>query len=870
MIWHNSTAEQVLLELNSDKQNGLSSSEALSRLKECGKNEYQNTEKKNIFCYILNELKSFSVLFLLAVSVIYWVLVSLLDLSGWQNALVVILVTLFIALISGICKYISNYQKQKLKNTVSSSVTVIRDGKEMSLDKKLLVPGDIMVLKAGDYIRADGRLIDAYVLKCDEYAVSGETVPVDKIPDSLYEDITPLAKRFNMVYCGSVVVNGKGLAVVTETGDSTEIGSQNTLSNSVETTESILTSKLLKIKKICNTTAIISFVVIFLVGILANFFSNANFASIVLSHLFLSLSLYVASLATAIPMLLTIATTCSAFRLSLAGITVKDTNILEDIKDISVICADKTGTFTTENLRVSKIYNGKETVDLTSENCDEASAAVLKLALICSNLRHDEHAERHSNNIERSIESASIKYIGANKNDIDGMYPKLAELPFDSERRLMTTVTAINGSPVAIIKGAPEVIAERCTNIEGSEIEKITTEYAKSGLMVIAVAIKYLDEIPVNPNSEELEHELTFTGIIGFADQIDTKAVKLYKECNKAGIRVVMITGDHLETAISTAYRVGIISNEESAITGEQLAEMDDNTLIENIHKFSVFARIAPEDKARIVSALKQCGEKVFVTADSVYEAQALSEADVGCALGRTASDMVKDQAQIVVNDNRFRTIVKAIQESGNIFVSIKKCLNYYLTYNISIFSTVFFCLLIFGKTPISMAGIMVLSLLSLILPCLAIMAENGKTPIRLVPKGKILFDKISLLKFILPSLVVTLISVIGFAVTLNNGYECASSTTFAIVTLAFAVHAFSTNLSQTIVSKSAFTSLIMPIVCGASLFVYLINLITPIGYLLSLGSLSVVGWILAPITALTVLAVDEVLKIVEIKKIHN
>lgn len=867
MIWHNSTPEQVLEELQSDKQNGLSASEILPRLKEYGKNEYRDTEKKNLFYCILNEFKSVAVLLLLAISVIYWILVSIINIQGWQNSLVVILVAFFVAVVTGICKFISNNQNERLKNKVSSTVTVIRDGKELSIDKKLLVPGDIMVLKTGDYIRADGRLIDAYVLKCDEYNVSGETVPVDKIPEGLYEDITPLAKRYNMVYCSSVVVNGKGLAVVTETGDSTEIGRQNNLATVVSSDESILNTKLLKLKKICNTVALVSFAVIFLIGILANFFSDANFAGIVVSHLFLSLAAYVASATAAIPMLLTIATTFSAFRLNLSGVTIKDTKTLEDLKDISVICADKTGTFTTENFRIVKIFNGRNTVDLTVENCDEACAAVLRLALICSNLRHDEHTERHSNNIERTIESACIKYLGVNKNDIDGMYPKLTELPFDSERRLMTTVTAINGSPVAIIKGAPEIIAERCTNIEQKEIDDITTEYAKSGLKVIAVAIKYLDEIPANPNSDELEHELTFTGIIGFADEIDIEAVNLYKECKKSDIRVIMITGDHLETAINTAYRVGIISSEESAITGEQLAKMDDITLKDNIHKYSVFARISPEDKMRIVTVLKQCGEKVFITGDSLYDAEALSTADFGCALGRTASDMIKDRADLVVNDNRFKTIVKAINESGNVFVAIKKCITYYLTYNISIFTTLILSLLIFGKTPISVAGIMTLSLISLILPCLTVMAESAKTPLHLVPYGKVLFDKISIFRFALPCAIISLFSIIGFAVTLPVSYESACSTVFAVLTFSFAVHAFSTNLSQTIISKSAFTSLLMPIVCVASLIVYLINLLSPVGYLLSLGSLSAFGWILAPICALIIFTVDEALKIVQLKK---
>ena len=862
MIWHNSSADEVIAELGSDKLNGLTSLEAAKRIREFGKNKFHTANNKNIFVYILNEFTTVPTMFLLLLAVIYWILASVLDLNTWLNSLVIILITLLIVFLTGVIKYITQIHNEKLKNGLSTKVTVIRDKKELLINKEQLVPGDIMLLKSGDYIMADARLIDAYVLKCDEFFVTGETVPVDKLPETIFEDITPISKRSNMIYCGSVVVNGKAIAVVTETAQATAIGSQKDLAFSVDTSESVFTAKLEQVRKVFNNTALVLFAIVFVLGILVNFFSTQNFANIVSYHLFLGLAGYVASFTYAIPTLLTLATSLSTFRLKRAGVLVKSPETMEQLKDVSVICADKTGTLTTENLRVVKVFGGIETVDLANTHCDESAAAVLRLALICTNF--SEHSQRHSNKVENAIEAACIEHIGASKADIEGMFPTLVELPFNSERRVMTAVTVINGNPVAIIKGAPEIILSRCTDINLEETEKIVNEYAKSGLKVMAVAIKQLDEIPANPNSEELENELTFTGIIGFEDQIDAHAAKHCLDCVRAGIRVIMVTGDHIDTAVTTAMKLGILTDESAAISSEQLAEYTDKELAENIQNYSVFARITPEDKRRIVSILRQLGEKVLVTGDIINDTPALLEANVGCALGKTAEDIVKDTSELIIGDNRFSSIIRSIKESGAIFYNIKKCLGYYITYNLTVVATIILGLLISGKSPLTVASLMLLSLLSLALPCFGFLTQGGKMELNVAHKASITFNKAFLAKIITPAIIVPIFASIGFALTLKNGETVANGVAFSVLALSFVAQVFSLSFPKVILLKPVFTSYMLPIICGLGLFVYFINILTPVGTLLLIDTQPLLGWILSLVSTLLVFAVSEIFKLVK------
>lgn len=866
MIWHNSTASDVISELRTDPKNGLTAAEAEARIKAYGKNEFRNADRKGLASYIFKELKVFSNIALIVVALIYLVLTVAMNISGKLEAAVIIVALLLGVIVSAFFKYKSDRELEKLHNSIGSYVTVIRDGAELSIHASELVPGDIMVLKTGDYIKADGRLIDSYALACEEFRITGDAAPSEKLHDTLFEDITPLPDRHNMVYCGSAVLNGRGLAVVTETAANTEVGMRADMARQVDTSETMLYSKLAKIKNIASTVAMVCAIAIFFIGIIANFSAtNVSFAITVTGNLLLAMSVFVALSTGVIPSLITFARACSTYRLKKDGIMVTDAKITEELKDITVICTDKTGALTTEQHTVVKIFNGSKTIDLTERGCDEASVALLRLALICSNFSHDEHAERHTNNMERAIEAACIDHAGMSKTDIDGLFPKIAELPFDSERMLMTTVTAINGNTVAIIKGAPEVVSSRCTNVDADEIDKISKEYAKEGLKVIAVAIKPLSEIPANPNSDELENELTFVGILGIEDGIDRTAVALCRECAAGGIKTVMVTGDHFDTAVAIGIKAGIISDETEAISGEQLAEFDDAQLAEVIGKYSVFARITPEDKQRIVAAFKARGEKVLVTGDSLNDTQALLEADFGCALGRTASDMVKDAADLVVNDNKFSSIVLALKESARIFTNVKKALAYLFTAELSLLAVAIFGLIIYGVSPITASAAIFQGIIALALPLFAIFTESSKATMSLSVKGSRIFDKGFVIRFTVPTVFISVMALIAFGITHSAGTTAACASAFGVLTFSEIIHALCISHSKIVISKRFLSQKTMPVLCAVAFLLFLLVLVTPVGQLLSMSALSASGWIIAICSMIGVFIIDEALKLLEI-----
>lgn len=864
LIWHSSSADEVIAELKTDKNGGLTSDQVAERTISYGKNEFSNPLRKGLTHYIISEFASFFNIALTVVAVIFAVLTLALEQSGWIGSVMLIVAVLINSVISGISRADTDKELDALRNTVPSFVIVIRDGKEVSILSDELVPGDIMVLKSGDYIRADGRLIDTYAMTCDEFRITGDTAPSEKLHEPLYEDITPLVNRHNMVYSGSLVLNGKGLAVVTETGTSTEIGMQEDMALQIADSETVLGEKLAKTEKIASNAVLIAAMFIFFLGIVVDFAStNVSFAVTVTNYLLLALSVYVACSTVKIRSFQKTATVAAVRRLQKKHITVKDAVSIEGLKDISIICTDKTGALTTESLNVRKLYTGNKVIDLFEQRCDDQSAALLRLALICSNFAHNEHTERHSNNMESAIEDACVTQVGMSKTDIDGLYPKIAELPFDSERMMMTTVTAISGNPIAIVKGAPEVIVTRCRGGESEKINNIATDFAKGGLKVIAVAIKPLSEIPANPNSEELENDLNFVGIIGFEDEIDPEAVSLCQECIAGGIKIVMITGDHLDTAAAVGMKVGIIENESAAISGDKLSELDDVHLASVIDNYAVFARISPDDKQRIVSAFKAAGEKVLVTGDSLNDTRALLEADLGCALGRTASDIVRNSADIVVNDNKFSSVISAFKESVRIFTGVKKALGYLLTAILTTLIVTVFGLLIFGNSPLSMSGIVFLDLITLSLPLGALFFDRSDTSGSVALKSKNIFSKDFLCGFAVPSVFISLMSLVGYGVTLSAGTASAYATAFAVIAVCEVIHAFCINFRCSVFSSRTPVSPVVLINCGCALLIFAILLITPCGSLLSLGGLSGIGWLMILISALGTVIIDEAFKLI-------
>ena len=864
MIWHNSAAEEVISELNTDREKGLRTEAAATRLSRYGKNELNDIKQKKFFKYLLSELKSFISIALAVTAAIFFVVSLVTEDAGWLDSVMILAALIIQMVVTAVAKYKADGELGRLRNSVGTTATVIRDGEEKVIPSSELVPGDIMLLKNGDYVPADGRLIDSYVLTCDEFKLTGESVPEEKVHDILFDDITPLEARSNMVYSGSCVVNGRGVAVVTETGYLTELGKREKISRHTDTTLTPLGTKLARFSHLFSVGAIVSAIIIFVIGIIANFSSyEVSFASTVLGHLLLALAVCTAALPDTIRAILAVTTAFSVSRLQKKEVTVKNFRIAEEIKDVTVICADKTGTFTTGDMSVVKLYTADTTYLLDGDTIDDAAANMLRLALICSNFNPSQHTERHANDLESAIEAASIKYIALSKNDIDGLYPKIAELPFDSERRLMTTVSAINGQPYAIVKGAPEVVLDRCHGIDAERLSAKVQEFAAEGLMVLALALKPLGEIPANPNCDELENDLTLVGLICFEDPVLPDAATLCSQCKSAGLKVVMITGDHNTTAKAVAEKIGILSDDSEAISGAELATLTDEELAACVHNYSVFARVSPQDKLRIVTAFRTGLEKVAVTGDSINDTPAMLEADIGCALGLTASDMVKDSADLVLSNNRFSALISAVKESGRILTGVKKSLSYMLSGNIAEVLVVLFGLIIFGRSPLSAAALLFVNLLTDILPALAFSAERvgdeeGVTR-HATTFGKSFFGCLAA-----PSLIITVLALVAYGLALPLGEASASAATLGVVIVGELVHAFGVSLKNTVFSTATLRNLSMPVACGISLIVLILFLVTPAGALLSLKGMGAAGWLMVIISAVAVFLADEATKLAD------
>lgn len=863
MIWHNSTINEVAEELGTDISRGLSSAEAEKRIEKYGLNEFKTDKDNSLLGYFLTDIKEFHNIALAVISVIYFILTTALGLDNKYESLVILSILFISVTINSLLKYFTDLQLTKVKKHNNSKSTVIRDGEEKVISSAEIVPGDILVIKTGDYIRVDGRLIDSYALALEEFLLTGETAPAEKHHDVLHEDITPIINRQNMIYCGSTVLNGRGLVLVTETGINTEIGMRKDMHRQVDNSETVLTEKLSKIHKNSSYAVLACSLLVFLLGVVVNFTdTSTSFAVTVAHNLLLCSSLFVACSPSIIGFFVKLSRSAAERKLKKSDITLSHRRTAEELKEVTVLCVDKTGTLTTEELTLTKIYNSSKIINLTERSCDDTSKALLRLALICSNFSKTEHIERHTNNMEKAIEAACINHVGMSKADIDGLFPKLAELPFDSERMLMTTVTAISGNPVAVIKGAPETIIPRCENVDLDAVQNIATNFAKEGLKVIAVAVKPLSEIPANPNSEELEFELNFAGILGFEDRIEDQTADLCKECAEAGIKTVMVTGDHYDTAVAVGIKAGLISDESEALNGEQISALSDKELVETTKKCSVFARITPEDKLRIVRAYKASGERVLVTGDSLSDAMALIEADFGCALGKTASDMIRESADIVIGDNKYSSLVYSIKESTNVFSSIKKALLYILSLQTVLATVMIFGLIVFGDALVSSAALMILSLITLALPIIAFFAEDAKENIHLSLKENKVFNKVFLLKLMIPSLLIALIALVAYGTISLFDAAAAKACVFSVIGIGEIIASISISRFKTIFTSKflGFRSVLFAAFIG--LLVTLILSLLPLGTVLGFGTLNGIGIIFVLITTLAAIAAWEVIKL--------
>lgn len=860
MIWHSSSAEDVLKELKTDKDSGLANGTANERINKFGKNVLNDENKKFFLKEFLSQLNNKFVYILFAIAIVSFAFSVYYKNKDFISPLLIIAIVILNALISAFYLSRGKAMLEKLKKTTDPKATVIRDGIKKYIDSSELVIGDIIIFSEGDYISADARLIEAVSLRCNESAVTGESVPVEKNPQEIYPDIAPLNQRKNMVYCGSSVIHGSAKAVVVGTGINTEIGKTDTIEKQTGKNTIPLQDSLVYTGKTANIAILIICAAVFTAEFLITLKTGSgnHFAYLTVKAFLNASALAVAAIPEGLPAISTIVVALGMQRLLKDGITVKKIKALETVGNTTVICADKTGILTHNKMRVRKIFNGNELTEDITQSAGAKTSMVLKLAAVCATLVNDP--------TENAIENACFEMNGVKKTDIEKFYPRLCTVPFDSVRKTMTSVNMINGHPVAITKGAPEIIAEKCIGNDSEKIVKVNEAFAEESLRVVAIAIKQLDEIPANPNAEEIETDMIFVGLIGLDDPPRTDTVSSISDFSNAGIRTVMITGDNVITAKAVARRIGILKDDMIALTGKELENISDEELYEKIDRVAVFARISPDDKLRIINILKKKGECVTVTGESVSDSEALAAADTGCVMGKMGTDVAKGKADIIDEHYNLGSLKKAIKESRALFENIQKCVHYLLSCNFAELFIYFIGLLIFKIPPLAAVQLLWINLITDCTPAISLSMEpvSSQSALKKVRgKNHRLFSKEFLIQIPVDILFITAVSLISYGIGIKSGINTAAAMLFVTLSTIQIFHSYNLRSTKSVFGLSVTSNEFMLFSSLLALFIVFFLVLSPAGAVFGLSILKFNNFVYAVLLALSIIPYSEIFKLI-------
>ena len=707
--WYSKTIKEVLDQLKVTPEAGLTDSEAKKRLEQYGPNELKSAEKESLFMRFLDQMKDPMIIVLLVAAVLSFVSSGFTD---WVDSVIILLIVIVNAVISISQEDNAEKALEALRKMSAPLAKVIRDGAMTRVETNLLVPGDIIVLEAGDLVPADARILECANLKADEAAMTGESVPVSKNAlESLPED-TALGDRKNMVISSTVITNGRATCVVTSTGMETEVGQIAGMLMNEEDSETPLQKKMGEISKVLSVVCLGVCVVMFFVGL----FYRRPILEIFMS----AVALAVAAIPEGLAAVVTIVLALGVQRMVKRNAIVKKLPAVETLGCASVICSDKTGTLTQNKMTV---------VDVWTMKADERPLA-LTIGALCNDTVLTYGEDKSPKTAGDPTETAFVDIAckeGLDKNELEKTMPREAELPFDSERKMMSTIHPYDGGYRVMVKGAPDVLLGRCviSKEEARGVLDHNGEMAGRALRVLGVAYKDIPAIPAELTSEDLENGLNFVGLIGMIDPPRLEVKQAVAECYSAGIRPVMITGDHKLTAVAIAKELDIFRDGDLAMTGEELDAISQEELNQKVDQYSVFARVSPEHKMRIVKAWQFKGKVVAMTGDGVNDAPALKVADIGCAMGITGTDVAKGAADMILTDDNFSTIVHAVEQGRGIYSNIKKSIQYLLSCNIGEIITIFIATALnFHQMPLVPIQLLWLNLVTDSLPALALGME--------------------------------------------------------------------------------------------------------------------------------------------------
>ena len=817
-MWYTKSVEEVARDLRTNLKVGLREKDIEEREKQFGKNKIREAKKEGLLVKFIKQFNDFMIIILIIAAIVSAIVSYMEGTGDYLDSIIIIAIVFFNGLMGLIQETKAEKSIEALKKLSSPVAKVRRNGIVQTINGEDVLPGDIVILEAGNYVPADMRLISAVNLKIEEASLTGETEPVLKDAEKIITNKKiPLGDMCNMAFGSTIVVNGHAEGIVVSTGMSTEVGK---IADMIITNESPTTpiqKKLEEVGKVLGIACLAICAVIFVIGIIKN---------IPITEMFMtSVGLAVAAIPEGLPAIVTIILSIAVTKMAKKNAIIRKLPAVETLGSSKVICSDKTGTLTENNMKVIEVVgNRSKVLEFASicANCEiignkvegePTEAAIVKAAL--------EEKQSNNNVIDiTKISDINNNIINTNQtaslNNRMNTYNRVSEIPFDSNRKLMSVIIKLdNGKYRIITKGAPEVLLNRCTSYEENGLKKnLDINYlnkiknqnekmAERALRVLGVAYLDIDALPSSINSNTVENNLIFIGFIGMIDPPRKGVKEAVKACRRAGIKTVMITGDHIVTAKAIAKDLGILQGKELAITGNELDKITDRDLVKNIMDYSVFARVSPEHKVRIVKAFQKTGSVVAMTGDGVNDAPALKKADIGIAMGKKGTDVAKNASDMILNDDNFVTIAEAVKQGRNIFDNIKKAIHFLIATNIGEIVTIFIGLLLGMKSPLLAIQLLWVNLVTDSLPAIALGLEPPEKDIMERPPRdakKSIFADGLFGKIIVEGFMIGLLTIIAFTIG-NKYYGLEVGRTMAFISLGMLelIHCFNIKSEESI-----------------------------------------------------------------------
>ena len=860
-MWEAKEVKRVEEEFGTNQEYGITQEEAKKRIEHYGKNKLADKKKENIFIRFIKQFNDFMIIILIVASIISAV-VSKLDGSGdYIDSIIIIAIVVFNAIMGLLQEAKAEKSLEALKTMTAPVAKVKREGKIVTIPGEEVVPGDILFLEAGNYVPADARLIMASNLKVEESSLTGENLPVLKDANIILNNCQGIGDMVNMVFSSTVIVNGHGIAIVTETGMNTKVGKIANMIITDEAPQTPIQKKLAKVGKSLGIGCLIICLVIFIIGLFKKIEPIEMFMT--------SVGLAVAAIPEGLPAIVTIVLSIGVTKMAKKNSIIRKLPAVETLGSSSVICSDKTGTLTQNKMQVVEEF----TLGLSKNN-------LIKLACMCTN--SEVQIEGQKKVAKGEPTEAAIVNEALNQNiDKNELYTKMrrvADIPFDSTRKMMTTIHKFENKYMIITKGAPDIILGKCKYYNENENLKVidlninrkinenNEIMANKALRVIAVAYKIIDTIPSKIESNQIEDGLTFVGLIGMIDPPRKGVKEAVAACRRAGIKTVMITGDHILTAKAIAKELGILKMRDGAITGKELDQISQKELEKNIMSYSVFARVSPEHKVRIVKAFQSEGAVVAMTGDGVNDAPALKNADIGIAMGKNGTDVAKNAADMVLADDNFVTIVEAVKQGRNIFDNIRKAIHFLIATNIGEIVTIFMGLILGLKSPLLAIQLLWINLVTDSFPAIALGLEKSDANImnrKPIDSKKGLFADGLWSKIFVEGTMLGMLTLFAFSIG-NKMYSLEVGRTMAFVCLGMLelVHSFNIKSEESIFKVGIFENkyLVGAFLLGTIMQVGVV-IFSPIASIFKLVPLNNIQWIYTILISLVPIVIVEIQK---------